>query len=53
VTPDRLPALLTDEEFAGIMRDFDNAGYWMREQVALKRTTPSATALKQCSAGAS
>jgi hypothetical protein len=53
VTPDRLPALLTDEEFAGMMRDFDTAGHWMREQVALKRVTPSAGAQKQPSAGAS
>lgn len=52
MTPDRLPALLTDEEFAGMMRDFDTEDHWMREQVALKRATPSAAAQKQYSAGA-
>lgn len=53
MTPDRLPAFLTDEEFAGMMRDFDTAGHWMREQLALKRATPSAAAQKQPSAGES
>lgn len=53
MTPDRLPALLTDEEFACMMRDFDTAGHWMREQLVLKRGTPSAAAQKQTSAGES
>jgi len=53
VTPDRLPALLTDEEFAAMMRDFDTASHWMREQLALKRGTASAAAQKQPSGGES
>lgn len=53
MTPDKLPALLTDEEYAGMMRDFDTAGHWMRGQLALKRASPSAAALKQSTAGAS
>ena len=35
-----------------MMRNFDTAGRWMGEQVALKRAAPSAAALKQSSAGA-
>jgi len=53
VTPDRLPALLTHEEYTGMMRDLDTAGHWMRGQLALKRASPSTTPLKQSTAGAS
>lgn len=39
VKPDNL---LTDEEFADMMKEFASAGLWMRRQLALKRSTPSA-----------
>lgn len=34
--------LLTDEEFADMMEEFASAGQWMRQQLALMRSTPRA-----------
>lgn len=34
--------LLTDEEFAGMMKELASAGQWMRQQLALTPRTPSA-----------
>ncbi|KTC57295.1 hypothetical protein AO287_21195 [Pseudomonas savastanoi] len=43
MTPDRLPTLLTHEEYTGMMRDLDTAGHWMRGQLALKQSTAGAS----------
>lgn len=33
---DNMPTFLTDEEFANMMQEFESAGRWMAERLALK-----------------
>lgn len=33
---DKIPTFLTDEEFANMMQEFESAGRWMAERLALK-----------------
>lgn len=45
--PDKMPVTLSDDEFERMMGEFQSAGQWMLEQLALKRATPSATTARQ------
>lgn len=49
---DRISMVLSDDEFAAMMREFDSAGEWMRKALAAKRAASSQDALTQSSADA-
>lgn len=50
---DKIPRVLTNEEFADMMQEFDSAGQWMVERLALKRATASDISPKHASTDSS
>ena len=50
---DNIPRVLTNEEFADMMQEFDSAGQWMADRLALKRATSSASSPKHSSSDSS
>ncbi len=46
-----VPLSLSDEEFESMTREFNSAGDWMLEQLALKRSAPGPAVANEISQG--
>lgn len=52
VAQELLATALSDDEFAAMMKEFDSAGEWMREQVASNRAASTSDVLNPSRADA-